>query len=124
MIKLKKVVQPVFVFFLVFSVAALLLMVSPAVQPVNAFSAPESFSELAESVKPGCGQHSYRENHQGRQSGFFGIFSATPLAETGIHSTNFLGRSRAMASNGTSSSAAWAPDFSSIRTGSSLPTTM
>jgi serine protease Do len=53
MIKVKKGSQPVLVFFLVFGVAALLLTVSPTVESVNAFSAPESFSELAESARPG-----------------------------------------------------------------------
>lgn len=53
MIGFKKGVPSVLVFFLSFGMAALLFTVSPVVEGVNAFSAPESFSELAESARPG-----------------------------------------------------------------------
>jgi serine protease Do len=53
MVKSRQAVQPFFIFFLLFGAAAFLWGVTPAVNTVHAFSAPESFSELAEAAKPG-----------------------------------------------------------------------
>ena len=53
MIKFNKAVQSFLIFCLVFGAAAFLWVATPAVKTVNAFSAPESFSELAEAAKPG-----------------------------------------------------------------------
>ncbi len=53
MIALKKGIQPFFVFILMFGATALLFTGTPVVHSVDAFSAPESFSELAESARPG-----------------------------------------------------------------------
>ncbi|WP_319408956.1 DegQ family serine endoprotease [uncultured Desulfosarcina sp.] len=53
MIKFKKMSQSVFVFFLVLGAAALLWAATPVVDTAHAFSAPESFSELAEAARPG-----------------------------------------------------------------------
>ncbi|MCB2146121.1 MAG: DegQ family serine endoprotease [Deltaproteobacteria bacterium] len=53
MIKFKKVFPSVSVFFLVPAAAAMLWAATPAVSTVFAFSAPESFSELAEAARPG-----------------------------------------------------------------------
>jgi len=52
MIQSKRAFQSFFFFFLIAG-AALLGTTAPAVNPAHAFSAPESFSELAEAVKPG-----------------------------------------------------------------------
>jgi serine protease Do len=49
----KKRIQAVFLIILIFSAAAFLVAFPPAVDKATAFSAPESFSELAEAVKPG-----------------------------------------------------------------------
>jgi serine protease Do len=53
MIKFNKMSPSVFVFFLVLGAAALLWGATPVVNTAHAFSAPESFSELAEAAKPG-----------------------------------------------------------------------
>jgi serine protease Do len=53
MIKFNKMSPSVFVFFLVLGAAALLWGATPVVNTAQAFSAPESFSELAEAAKPG-----------------------------------------------------------------------
>jgi len=53
MIKSRQAVQPFLIFFLFFGAAAFLWGATPAVETVHAFSAPESFSELAEAARPG-----------------------------------------------------------------------
>ena len=53
MTALKKGIQPFFIFLLMFGATALLFTGTPVVNTVDAFSAPESFSELAESARPG-----------------------------------------------------------------------
>jgi serine protease Do len=53
MIKFKKMSQSAFVFFVVLGAAALLWTAPPVISTVHAFSAPESFSELAEAARPG-----------------------------------------------------------------------
>lgn len=53
MIQSKKAVRSFFVFFLIFGAAAFLWTASPAVDTALAFSAPESFSDLAEAARPG-----------------------------------------------------------------------
>ena len=53
MIKSRQAVQPFLIFFLFFGAAAFLWGTTPAVETVHAFSAPESFSELAEAARPG-----------------------------------------------------------------------
>ena len=53
MIKSKQTVQSLLIFFLFFGAAAFLWGATPAVKTVHAFSAPESFSELAEAARPG-----------------------------------------------------------------------
>ena len=53
MVTSKKRIQPVFLILLILTAAVSLVSVPPAVDKATAFSAPESFSELAEAVKPG-----------------------------------------------------------------------
>ena len=53
MIKFNKAVQSFLIFCVVFGAAVFLWVATPAVKTVDAFSAPESFSELAEAAKPG-----------------------------------------------------------------------
>jgi serine protease Do len=53
MIKFNKAVQSFLIFCVVFGAAVFLWVATPAVKTVHAFSAPESFSELAEAAKPG-----------------------------------------------------------------------
>ncbi len=53
MIKSKQAVQSFLIFSLLFGAAAFLWGATPAVNTVHAFSAPESFSELAEAARPG-----------------------------------------------------------------------
>ncbi len=53
MIKSKQTIQSLLIFFLFFGAVAFLWGTTPAVKTVHAFSAPESFSELAEAARPG-----------------------------------------------------------------------
>ena len=53
MIKSKQSFQSVVIVFLVLGAAAFLWTATPVVNSVHAFSAPESFSELAEAARPG-----------------------------------------------------------------------
>jgi serine protease Do len=53
MIKTNQKVHSLFIFFVLFGAAALLWGGAPAVNTAHAFSAPESFSELAEAARPG-----------------------------------------------------------------------
>ena len=53
MLKCKRSFSSFFIFCLVLGAAAFLWAVTPAVNNVHAFSAPESFSELAEAARPG-----------------------------------------------------------------------
>ena len=53
MIKSKKSFQSMVIVFLVLGAAAFLWTATPVVNSVHAFSAPESFSELAEAARPG-----------------------------------------------------------------------
>ena len=53
MIEIKKVVQSFFLSLGLLAAAALILTAGPATRTAHAFSAPESFSELAEAARPG-----------------------------------------------------------------------
>ena len=53
MVKSTKAVQSLFIFFLVSGAMGFLLSAAPAVKIVHALSVPESFSELAETARPG-----------------------------------------------------------------------